>query len=88
MTYSYRPKGVCSQKIDLEIEDGIVQSVCFTGGCNGNTKGIAALVAGRKVDEVIDILLGTNCGMRGTSCPDQLAKALIEAKEQAGKEAE
>lgn len=81
MKYSYTPKGVCSRKIDLEVEDGVIVDVKFTGGCNGNTKGICALVKGEKVDDVIAKLSGTDCGMRGTSCPDQLAKALLLSKE-------
>lgn len=78
MTKTYYPKGVCSRKMDIEIEDGIVKDVKITGGCNGNLQGISALVKGRKVEEVIDVLKGINCNGRGTSCPDQLAKALIE----------
>lgn len=79
MTYSYKTRGVCSRQINFEIEDGIVKEVQFIGGCNGNTQGVAALAKGRKVTEVIEILEGIDCGGRGTSCPDQLAKALKEA---------
>lgn len=79
MTYSYKTKGVCARQINFEIEDDIVKNVQFIGGCNGNTQGVAALVKGRSVQEVIDILEGIDCGGRGTSCPDQLAKALKEA---------
>lgn len=79
MTYSYKTKGVCARQINFELEDGIVKNVQFIGGCNGNTQGVAALVKGRSVQEVIDILEGIDCGGRGTSCPDQLAKALKEA---------
>ena len=79
MTYSYKTKGVCARPINFELEDGIVKNVQFIGGCNGNTQGVAALVKGRSVQEVIDILEGIDCGGRGTSCPDQLAKALKEA---------
>ena len=78
-TISYTPKGVCSRKIDIEVEDGIVKKVHFTGGCNGNTKGVAALCEGRRADELIGILSGIECGFKGTSCPDQLAKALRQA---------
>lgn len=81
MTYSYKTKGVCARQINFELEDGIVKNVQFIGGCNGNTQGVAALVKGRSVQEVIDILEGIDCGGRGTSCPDQLAKALKEAIE-------
>lgn len=80
MKYSFTPKGVCSHRIDLEVENGIIVDVSFVGGCNGNTKGICQLVKGQNVDEVISKLSGINCGMRGTSCPDQLAKALLMAK--------
>lgn len=76
MTYSYRPKGVCSQKIDLTIEDGVIQNVRFTGGCSGNTQGVCSLIKGMKVNEVIERLEGIKCGFRSTSCPDQLSKAL------------
>ncbi len=78
---SYTPNGVCSRRIDYEIEDGIVVNIEFTGGCNGNLSGISKLVVGMPVDKVIDILSGTTCGMKNTSCPDQLAKALKEATE-------
>lgn len=77
--FSYIPKNVCSAKIDFEIEDGIVKNVQFTRGCNGNTQGISKLVEGMRVEDVIARLKGTNCNGRGTSCPDQLARALQEA---------
>ncbi len=80
--YTYEPQGVCSVQIDFEIEEGIVKNVQFTRGCNGNTQGIGALVEGMQVDEVIKRLKGTNCNGRGTSCPDQLARALELSKEQ------
>lgn len=80
--YTYEPQGVCSVQIDFEVEDGIVKNVRFTRGCNGNTQGIGALVEGMQVDEVIKRLKGTNCNGRGTSCPDQLARALELSKEQ------
>ena len=79
MTYTYKTHGTCSSQIDLELEDGIIQSVAFTGGCNGNLKGIAALVKGMPAQDAIDRLQGTRCGMKPTSCPDQLSKALAEA---------
>lgn len=76
MEYSYRTSGVCSRTIYFEIEDDIVKNVRFEGGCNGNTKGLAALVEGMKKEEVIKRLEGIRCGFKGTSCPDQLANAL------------
>ncbi len=83
MQFEYKTKGTCSQKIFFDIEDGKVKNVQFLGGCNGNLKGIGALVEGMNVDDVIARLEGTRCGMKSTSCPDQLAKALKEAKAQA-----
>lgn len=79
--FSYTTKGVCSRKIDFEIEDGIITSVKFMGGCAGNTQGVAALVAGMTIDEAISRLSGIRCGFKSTSCPDQLATALKEYKE-------
>ena len=79
MTYSYRTKGVCSQKITFNLENGIVTDVSFYGGCNGNLKGIAKLVEGMKAEYVIERIKGTTCGFKRTSCPDQLATALEEA---------
>ena len=81
MQYSYQTRGTCSRQINFEIEDGKVVSVEFIGGCNGNLKGISSLVKGMPVDEVIARLEGTTCGMKPTSCPDQLATALKEAKD-------
>ena len=81
MQYDYKTKGTCSQRILFEIEDGTVHNVQYIGGCNGNLKGIGALVEGMTVDEVISRLEGTTCGFKSTSCPDQLARALREAKE-------
>ncbi len=74
----YKTTGTCSSAIDFEVEDGIVKEVKFIGGCNGNTQGVAALVKGMPVDEVISRLEGIKCGFKPTSCPDQLAKALKE----------
>ena len=85
MTTSYLPKGVCSRKIDLDIENGIVKAVRFTGGCSGNTQGVAALCIGRKPEELIPLLKGIRCGFKPTSCPDQLAKALEQALQQENK---
>ena len=79
MKYSYKTSGTCSSKIDFEIEDGIVKNIKFTRGCNGNTQGIARLAEGMPAAEVIKRLKGTDCGGRGTSCPDQLARALEAA---------
>ncbi len=76
MTYTYQTRGVCSRQIVIELEDGVIQSCRFVGGCNGNTKGICSLVQGMPAEEVIERLEGTDCNGRGTSCPDQLAKAL------------
>jgi len=79
----YKTKGTCSQLIDFEVEDDIIKSVAFTGGCNGNLKGISALVSGMKVDDAIAKLKGIKCGFKNTSCPDQLALALEQYKENA-----
>lgn len=73
---TYRTRGVCSQRIDYEIEDGIVKNIEFTGGCNGNLSGISRLVKGMPVEKVVELLEGTTCGYKETSCPDQLAQAL------------
>ena len=80
MQYTYKTKGTCSQAIIFDVEDGKVSNVQFLGGCNGNLKGIGALVEGMDVDEVIARLEGTTCGGKPTSCPDQLATALKQAK--------
>ena len=72
----YVTRGTCSTAINVEVENGIVQSVEFVGGCHGNTQGVAALVKGMDVEEAISRLEGIDCRGRGTSCPDQLAKAL------------
>ncbi len=79
MKYTYRTKGTCSRSITFDIEDGVVRNVQFEGGCNGNLKGIGAIVDGMKVEDVIDRLSGIRCGFKSTSCPDQLAQALMEA---------
>ena len=72
----YIPAGVCSQTIDITVEDGIVKEVYFKGGCHGNLQGISLLVKGMKIGEVINRLEGIHCGYKNTSCPDQFAKAL------------
>ena len=77
---SYTTKGVCSRRIDIQVEDGIITSVKFMGGCAGNTQGVAALVKGMSVNEAIERLSGIRCGFKSTSCPDQLANALKEFK--------
>lgn len=79
MKYSYRPHGVCAQQIDFCINDGVVSDVRFTGGCNGNLKAISKLIDGMSVDEIEAKLKGNTCGMRPTSCADQLARAVREA---------
>lgn len=81
MQFEYRTKGTCSQRILFEVEDGVLRNVQFIGGCNGNLKGIGALVEGMQIDDVIARLNGTTCGGKPTSCPDQLAQALKNAKE-------
>ena len=76
MKYTYTTKGTCSRLINLDDENGVINDVSFVGGCHGNLQGISALVKGMKVEEAISRLEGINCGSKGTSCPDQLAKAL------------
>jgi uncharacterized protein (TIGR03905 family) len=80
MEFTYKTSGTCSREITFEIEDGKVKNVQFFGGCNGNLKGISALVEGQDIDDVISRVEGIKCGMKATSCPDQLAKALTAAK--------
>ena len=80
MAYEYKTRGTCSEKILFDVRDGKVHDVKFINGCNGNTKGVAALVEGMDVDEVITRLKGITCGRKPTSCPDQLALALEAAK--------
>lgn len=81
MKHSYKTFGTCSREINFEIVDGKVHNVHFVGGCPGNTTGVGLLVEGMDVDEVIKRLEGVKCGNRPTSCPDQLVRALKEAKE-------
>ena len=78
--YQYKTKGTCSQMICFDLEDNKIRNVKFMGGCNGNLKGIASLVEGMEMDEAITRLEGITCGMKKTSCPDQLAQALKAAK--------
>ena len=80
MTYSYRPRGVCSQRMDIELSGSTIESVKVIGGCDGNLQGISRLVAGMDVDEAISRLEGIRCGFKPTSCPDQLAQALKACK--------
>lgn len=79
----FKPQGVCSQMIRVELDGDTIKSVEFTGGCSGNTQGVARLVQGMNVDEAISRIEGIRCGFKPTSCPDQLAKALRMAKAQA-----
>ena len=81
MEYVYEPKGTCSSKMIIEIEEDIIKKVTIVGGCAGNTKGVSALVEGMKIDDVIKKLKGIPCRDKGTSCPDQLARALEEIKQ-------
>ena len=80
MIQEYKTQGVCSRSIEFEVENGIIKSVKFNGGCSGNTQGISALVKGMSVDEAISRLKGIRCGFKSTSCPDQLANALEKYK--------
>lgn len=79
MEISYKPSGVCSRQIDVVLEGDVIKSVKFTGGCHGNTQGVAALAQGMKVQDYIARCRGIKCGAKQTSCPDQLAQALEEA---------
>ena len=79
MIKTYTPKGVCSQKMEIELEDGVIKNVKVIGGCDGNLKGIMSLVKGCRAEDVIERLNGIECRTKGTSCPDQLAKAIKEA---------
>lgn len=78
MEYRYKPQGVCSYEMIIETEEDIIKKVIIEGGCAGNTVGVSRLVEGMKIEEAIKRLKGIQCGARGTSCPDQLAKALEE----------
>lgn len=82
MRYTYQTQGTCSQLINLEVEDGIINDVSFVGGCSGNLQGISKLIKGMKIDDVITRLEGIRCGYKSTSCPDQLCQALRKIKEQ------
>ena len=76
MEYKYKTNGVCTREITFDINDGVVTNVKFTGGCNGNLKAISKLVEGMSADKIAEILEGNTCGFKGTSCADQLAKAV------------
>ncbi len=78
MHYSFNTKGVCATKLEFDVEDGVVKNVSFLGGCDGNHKGLAALAEGMTPDDAAKRLKGISCGMRKSSCPDQLAEALEE----------
>lgn len=80
-TFRYIPRGVCSRAIEIDLEGDVIAAVRFTGGCAGNTKGVAALAEGMTAAEAIKRLSGIRCGFKSTSCPDQLAEALREALE-------
>ena len=82
MEYRYMPKGVCSMQMIFEIENNIIKTLKIIGGCPGNTVGVSKLVEGRNIDEVIEMLKGIPCGIKGTSCPDQVARALEEYKKE------
>lgn len=84
MTFNYTTHGTCSRSITVDVDENskTINSVSFIGGCNGNLKGICALVKGKEIDEVISTLKGIDCNFKGTSCPDQLARALESIKEQ------
>lgn len=81
MEYRYRPQGVCSMEMIFEIDNGIIKKLEIIGGCPGNTIGVSKLIQNKKIEEVIEMLKDIPCGNRGTSCPDQVAKALEEYKE-------
>ena len=79
MTIQYTPQGTCSRAFQIEVEEGVIQSVQVEGGCNGNLQGLSSLLKGMKVEDAIQRMEGIHCGPRPTSCPDQLAQALKEA---------
>ena len=82
MKITYRPRGVCSRLMEIEVEDGKIASVSVTGGCDGNLKGISSLLKGMEVDEAIVRMQGIRCGGKATSCPDQLAIALSQYRKE------
>ena len=84
MTYTYQPRGVCSRRMTVELEDGIIRDVRVEGGCNGNLQGICSLIKGMPIGDVIGKLQGIRCGSKPTSCPDQLSRALSLIVEKEG----
>lgn len=82
MEYRYKPQGVCSMDMIIDVDNDTIQSVKIIGGCPGNTVGVSNLVKGMKIDEAISKLKGIPCGIKGTSCPDQLSKALEKIKQE------
>ena len=85
MTYTYQPRGVCSRKMTVDVEDGVIRDVRIEGGCSGNLQGISKLVVGMRAEDAIARMRGIRCGVKSTSCPDQLALALEQALERAKK---
>ena len=85
MEYRYVPEGVCSTELIFQIEGNIIKKLEIVGGCPGNTVGVARLVQNKTIDEIIDLLKDIPCGYKGTSCPDQVAKALIDYRNRKGK---
>ena len=81
MEHIYRPRGVCSREMRVEVEDGIIRRVEVVGGCDGNLKGISKLLVGMRAEDAIEKLEGIRCGFKNTSCPDQLSKAILECLE-------
>ena len=79
MTIDYTPRGTCSRRFQIEVEEGVIQNVWVEGGCDGNLKGLSSLLKGMKVEEAIGRMEGIRCGMKATSCPDQMAQALKTA---------
>lgn len=79
MSFHYKPKGVCSREITFDMEDGLIKNVKFIGGCSGNAQGVSRLIEGMPAKEAVSRLSGIRCGLKSTSCPDQLAKAIEEA---------
>ena len=82
MEYRYKPQGVCSTEIIVEVENNIIKNLKVINGCNGNLQGIKSLIKGMKINDVIEKLQGIQCGTKGTSCPDQLAKGLIRYRDE------
>ncbi len=79
MQFKYNPRGVCSREFVIDVEDGVIQSIQIAGGCHGNLQGISSLLKGMQVEDAIQRMEGIRCGMKSTSCPDQIAQALKKA---------